>query len=68
MYWKERACCWSFKFKKCEFLKPKVIDDTQLIKSTFANMALDHCNETKTKNLKTEDGKILNIKDKKNAL
>ena len=51
--------------KKCEFLKPKVIDDTQLIKSTFANMALDHCNETKTKNLKTEDGKILNIKDKK---
>ena len=29
--------------KKCEFLKPKVIDDTQLIKSTFANMALDHC-------------------------
>ena len=28
-------------------------------------MALDHCNETKTKNLKTDDGKILNIKDKK---
>ena len=51
--------------KKCEFLKPKVIDDAQLIKSTFANMALDHCNETKTKNLKTEDGKILTIKDKK---
>ena len=39
--------------KKCEFLKPKVIDDTQLTKSTFANMALDHCNETKVKNLKT---------------
>ena len=54
--------------KKCEFLKPKVIDDTQLTKSTFANMALDHCNETKVKNLKTEDGKILKIKDKKNAL
>ena len=51
--------------KKCEFLKPKIIDDAQLIKSTFANMALDHCNETKTKNLKTDDGKILNIKDKK---
>ena len=49
--------------KKCEFLKPKVIDDTQLIKSTFANMALDHCNETKIKNLRTEDGKILTIKD-----
>ena len=30
-----------------------------------SNMALDHCNETKTKNLKTDDGKILNIKDKK---
>ena len=51
--------------KKCEFLKPKVIDDTQLTKSTFANMALDHCNETKVKNLKTEDGKILKIKDEK---
>ena len=51
--------------KKCKFLKPKVIDDTQLIKSTFANMALDHCNETKTKNLKTEGGKILTIKDAK---
>ena len=36
----KRACCWSFNLKKCEFLKPKVIDDTQLIKSTFANMAL----------------------------
>ncbi len=51
--------------KKCEFLKPQVIDDTQLTKSTFANMALDHCNETKVKNLKTESGKILKIKDVK---
>ena len=51
--------------KKCEFLKPKVIDDTQLTKNTFANMALDHCNETKVKNLKTEDGKILKIKNEK---
>ena len=61
----KKACCWSFNLKKCEFLKPKVIDDTQLTKSTFANMALDHCNETKVKNLKTEDGKILKIKDEK---
>mgnify|MGYP001181290627 CR=1 FL=1 len=51
--------------KKCQFLKPKVIDDTQLMKSTFANMALDHCNETKVKNLKTESGKILKITDTK---
>ncbi len=51
--------------RKCEFLKPKVIDDTQLTKSIFANMALDHCNETKVKNLKTENGKILKIKDAK---
>ena len=49
MYWKKGACCWSLKLKKCEFLKPKVIDDTQLTKNTFANMALDHCNETKVK-------------------
>ena len=32
----KKACCWSFNLKKCEFLKPKVIDDTQLTKSTFA--------------------------------
>tara|TARA_B100000963_G_scaffold14321_1_gene11014 strand:+ start:1900 stop:2613 length:714 start_codon:yes stop_codon:yes gene_type:complete len=51
--------------KKCEFLKPKVIDDSQLTKSTFVNMALDHCNETKVKNLRTEDGKLLKIKDAK---
>lgn len=54
-----------FNLKKCAFLKPKVIDDTQLTKSTFANMALDHCNETKVKNLRSEDGKILKIKDAK---
>jgi hypothetical protein len=28
-------------------------------------MALDHCNETKVKNLKDEEGKILKIKDAK---
>ena len=65
---KKRLAVGPLNLKKCEFLKPKVIDDTQLTKSTFANMALDHCNETKVKNLKTEDGKILNIKDEKNAL
>ena len=51
--------------QKCEFLKPAIIDDTDLTKITFANMALDHCNETKVKNLKDEEGKILKIKDAK---
>ena len=51
--------------QKCEFLKPAIIDDTELTKITFANMALDHCNETKVKKLKDEEGKILKIKDKK---
>ena len=62
---KKRLAVGPLNLKKCEFLKPKVIDDTQLTKSTFANMALDHCNETKVKNLKNEDGKILKIKDTK---
>ena len=51
--------------QKCEFIKPAIIDDTDLTKITFANMALDHCNETKVKNLKDEKGKILKIKDAK---
>ena len=51
--------------QKCKFLKPAIIDDTELTKITFANMALDHCNETKVKNLKDEKGKILKIKDAK---
>ncbi len=51
--------------QKCEFIKPAIIDDTDLTKITFANMALDHCNETKVKNLKDEEGKILKIKDAK---
>ena len=45
--------------QKCEFIKPAIIDDTDLTRITFANMALDHCNETKVKNLKDEEGKIL---------
>ena len=51
--------------KKCDFFKPQVIDDTELTKDIFANMALDHCNETKVKNLTTQDGEKLKIKDAK---
>ena len=51
--------------QKCNYLKPKIVDDTDLTKDTFINMALDHCNETKVKNLQTEDGKKLNILDAK---
>ncbi len=51
--------------QKCDYLKPKVVDDSELSKDTFINMALDHCNETKVKNLKTEDGKELKIKNSK---
>ena len=54
-----------FNLQKCEFIKPAIIDDTDLTRITFANMALDHCNETKVKNLKDEQGKILKIKDAK---
>ena len=50
---------------KCEYFKPQVIDDAELTRDTFANMALDHCNETKVKNLTTQDGKKLNIEDPK---
>ena len=51
--------------QKCNYLKPKIVDDADLPKDTFVNMALDHCNETKVKNLKTEDGKELKISDTK---
>lgn len=51
--------------QKCNYLKPKIVDDIDLPKDTFVNMALDHCNETKVKNLKTEDGKELKISDTK---
>ena len=50
---------------KCEYLKPKEIDDEELTRDTFANLALDHCNETKVKNLTTRDGKKLKIEDAK---
>ena len=50
---------------KCEYFKPQVIDDAELTRDTFANMALDHCNETKVKNLTTKDGEKLKIEDPK---
>ncbi|MEK9716836.1 MAG: hypothetical protein VW228_00900 [Pelagibacteraceae bacterium] len=49
--------------QKCEYLKMQVIDDSDLKINVFAQMALDHCNETKVKNLKSEDGKDLKISD-----
>lgn len=50
---------------KCDYLKVKVVDDEDLDKDTFINMALDHCSETKVKNLKTQNGKDLKISDAK---
>jgi hypothetical protein len=50
---------------KCEYLKPKIIDDNDLPKDTFAKMALDHCNELKVKNLITAEGKKLEVTDTK---
>ena len=49
--------------QKCEYLKMQVIDDSDLKINVFAQMALDHCNETKVKNLQSEDGKDLKISD-----
>jgi len=51
--------------KKCEVLKMPVIDDEDITIDNFARMALDHCSETKTKNLKTQNGKLLNISQEK---
>ena len=51
--------------KKCDYLKPKIINDNDLTKETFAKLVLDHCNETKVKNLKTLEEKKLEIKDAK---
>ena len=53
--------------KKCKVLKMPVIDDTLISVENFAKMTLDHCNETKVKNLKTKDGKELKITDTKNC-
>lgn len=51
--------------KKCEQLKMPVIDDEDMSVDNFAKTVLDHCNETKVKNLKTQDGKELRIKEEK---
>ena len=37
--------------KKCKVLKMPVIDDSLISVENFAKMTLDHCNETKEKNL-----------------
>jgi len=51
--------------KKCEELRMPIIDDDEITIDNFARAALDHCNETKTKNLKTKEGKLLNISQEK---
>ena len=53
--------------KKCKVLKMPVIDDSSVSVENFARLVLDHCNETKVKNLKTKDGKELKITDTKNC-
>jgi hypothetical protein len=49
----------------CKYLKPKTIDDSNISKENFAQLALDHCTETKVKKLTTEDGKELKVSDTK---
>src|SRR6056300_326847 len=51
--------------KKCKVLKMPVIDDSLISVENFAKMTLDHCNETKVKNLKTKDGKAIKVTDEK---
>ena len=51
--------------KKCEELKMPIIDDENISIDDFARTIIDHCNETKTKNLKTQSGKLLNISQEK---
>ena len=47
--------------KKCEELKMPVIDDEGITLDNFAKTILDHCSETKVKNLRTQSGKQINI-------
>lgn len=49
----------------CDYLKMKTISDDDVNKTIFAQMAVDHCNETRVKNLKTKDGKDLKVTDEK---
>ena len=51
--------------KKCEELKMPIIEDEDISIDDFARTIIDHCNETKTKNLKTQSGKLLNISQEK---
>ena len=44
-----------------------VIDDSFISVENFAKMTLDHCNETKVKNLKTKDGKAIKVTDEKSC-
>ena len=53
--------------KKCKVLKMPVIDDSLISVENFAKMTLDHCNETKVKNLKTKDGKAIKVTDEKSC-
>ena len=52
-------------FKKCEQLQMPVIEDENISIDNFAKLILDHCNETKVKNLKTLEGKKLKISQEK---
>ena len=47
--------------KKCEELKMPMIDDEGITLDNFAKTILDHCSETKVKNLRTQSGKQINI-------
>jgi len=51
--------------KKCEQLQMPVIEDENISVDNFAKIILDHCNETKVKNLKTQEGKELKISQEK---
>lgn len=51
--------------KKCEDLKMPIVEDEDISIDDFARTIIDHCNETKTKNLKTQSGKLLNISQEK---
>ena len=42
-----------------------VIEDENISVDNFAKIILDHCNETKVKNLKTQEGKELKISQEK---
>ncbi len=53
--------------KKCTVLKMPIIDDSLVSLEDFAKISLDHCNETKVKNLFTRDGEELTITNIKNC-